>query len=244
LPAAGVSHAIFALAPDLIKALVLVVGSNLAGLTALLLLVMAAAYATFLLSMLPVLAAIQAGRDVHANFKIAGLWALRAVRAGRRPLAVVFVTFVSGCVIAGAGLTYLYGYLPVQWLQENPGLDALLGYWYPWPGLFVALFVFLSILQPMATDLLDAADQDLSDEILGHEQKAQYGERHMGWVLRQFGFGLRVMAAFTLLMSMVYAWVGVATDFGMAFGSPVLLYALGKWLTSKGNAITENKSAN
>lgn len=46
----------------------------------------AAAYATFPLSLLPVLAALQAGRDAHSTFKVAGLWALR-VRASARTVA-------------------------------------------------------------------------------------------------------------------------------------------------------------
>lgn len=243
LPAAAVSHAMFAYAPDLIKALVLAMGSNLAGLATLLVVVMTAAYLTFLLSMLPVLAAIQAGRDVHANFKISGLWAMRALRAGHRPLAAVFVTFITGCVLAGAGLTYLYGHLPVKWLQENPGLDTVLSYWYAWPGLFVALYVFLALLHPMATDLLAAADQDLSDEIFSNDQKTQYGERHIGWVLCQFGFGMRVLAAFTVLLFVVYESIGGAADYGSGLGAAVVLFVVGKWLTSKGKARSESKKS-
>lgn len=235
LPAALVSHLMFAYAPDLIKALVLTVGSNLAGLAALLGVVMAAAYATFLLSMLPVLAAIQAGRDPHATFKVAGLWALRALRCGRRPLAAVFVTFLSACVVAGAGLSYLYGHLPVQWLLDHPDADALLSYWYPWPGLLAALFVFVSMLQPMASDLLAAADVDLSDEILQHAHKAEYGERHVGWLLRRAGFSLRALAAFSLLLGLLYATLLGDQDVGSWLGSAFWLFLGGKLCTRWGN---------
>lgn len=243
LPAALVSYAMFAFAPDLVKALVLLLGSNGLGLAAVLVLGLAAAYATFLLSLLPVLAAIQAGRDVHANFKIAGLWALRALRAGHRPLAVVFVSFVTGCVLAGAGLTYLYGHVPSQWLLENPGLDALLNYWYPWPGLFAALWVFLAMLHPMASDLLQAADVDLSDEILAPEHKAHFGERHVGWVLCQFGFGMRSLAALCVLLGLLYASVLGGGDFMAWMGSATLLYLGGKLLTAMGRQRRQRAAA-
>lgn len=235
LPAALVSHLMFAYAPDLIKALVLVLGSNLLGLAALVLVVMAAAYATFLLSLLPVLAAIQAGRDADANFKIAGLWALRALRAGHRPLAAVFVSFVSACVLAAAVLTYLYGHLPTQFLLDNPDADAWLSYWYPWPGLLVALFVFVAMLQPMASDLLAAADVDLSDEILQQDHKAAYGERHVGWLLRRAGFALRAMAAFSLLLGVLYATLLDDQDFNSWLVSAVWLFLGGKLCTRWGN---------
>jgi hypothetical protein len=235
LPAALVSHVMFMFAPELIKALVLAVGSNLAGLVVLLVVVMAAAYATFLLSMLPVLAAIQAGRDVHASFKVAGLWALRALRAGRRPLAAVFVTFISGCVLAAAGLTYLYGHMPVAWLQQNPGLDALLSYWYPWPGLFVALYAFLAMLHPMASDMLSAADVDLSDEILSDAHKAEFGQRHVGWLLRRAGFALRSLAAMSILLGLIYGAVLGSEDASAWFVIALLLYGVGKVLTRWGN---------
>lgn len=235
LPAALVSHAMFMFAPELIKALVLALGSNLVGLVTLVVVLMVAAYATFLLSMLPVLAAIQAGRDAHASFKVAGLWALRALRAGLRPLAAVFATFISGCVLAGAGLTYLYGHLPVEWLQQNPGLDGLLSYWYPWPGLFVALYVFLAILQPMASDVLGAADVDLSDEIFNDAHKAELGQRHVGWLLRRAGFALRSLAALSILLSLIYGAVLGSDNASAWFVIALVLYGVGKLLTRWGN---------
>ena len=234
LPAALVSHTMFAFAPELIKALVLAVGSHVAGLVALLLLVMAAAYATFLLSLLPVLAAIQAGRDPEARFKVAGLWALRALRAGRRPLAAVFVSFISGCVVAGTVLSYAYGHLSVAWLQQNPELDAVLAYWYPWPGLLVALYLFVALLHPMATDLLAAADVDLSDEILVHAHKALYGERHVGWLLRRAGFALRALAALSVLLSLMYGAVLGSDNAADWFFAAVFFYGIGQICTKWG----------
>lgn len=236
MPAAAVSYAMFAYAPELVTALVLLVGSNLAGLAALLVVLLFAAYVTFLLSLLPVLSAIQCALDPHANFKVAGLWALRALRAGHRPLAVVFVTFITACVLAGAGLTYLFGHMPVQWLQDHAQIRAVLDYWYAWPGLFVALFVFLSMLHPMAFDLLAAADQDLSDEVIGHAHKALHGERHIGWVLQQFGFGLRVLAAFSFLLAVMYAAIGAADSMPSGLALAPVMYGMGKWLSSLGKA--------
>lgn len=230
LPAAMVSHSLFAAAPDLIKVLVLLLGNNLVGLLALLLAVVAAAYATFLLSLLPVLAAIQAGRDAQAGFRVAGLWAFRALRAGRRPLAAVFISFLVGCVLAGAVLTYAYGHIPAAvWLQY-PGLDETLGYWYPWPGLFVALYVFLALLHPMAQDMLTAADVDLSDEILATHHKDAHGERHVDWLLRWAGFALRAGAALCLLLGLLYDSVLGGNNWLEWAGSALVLYVGGKLL--------------
>lgn len=228
LPAALASSLMFIFAPEVIKSLIVLVGSNLVGLAGLVVALLLAAYLTFLLSMLPVLAAIQSARDAHATFKVAGLWALRALRAGHRPLAAVFATFISGCIVAGATLTYLYGHLPVRWLLQTPELDALLQYWYPWPGLFVAMLVFLSILHPMATDLLGAADLDLSDEIADDAQKSAYGDRHVGWLLRRAGFVLRSLAALSLLLGLMYGLVVGSGEAAVWFGIAVVLYVVGK----------------
>lgn len=213
LPAAAISHFIFQSAPELIKALMLVVGVNALGIAALLLLVLAGGFLTFLLSLLPVLAAIHALRDPHATFKVAGLWAFRGMRSGWRPLLAVFMGFITCCFLAGGLLTAAYGHLSPAWLQQHPQISAGLNYWYPWPGLLVAMVLFVSVLYPLATDLLQAADVDLSDEIFQHQEKEHHGEQFVSQLLGRIAWAMRSIAVLCLLFGVLYGSFFGADEF-------------------------------
>lgn len=205
LPAALASYALFAFGPELIKALVLAVGVNSLGVAALLLLLLAGGYVTFLLCMLPVLAGVHVAGDALSGFRVGGLWAFRGLRAGWRPLMVVFLAFITACFVAGTALTWGFGHLPAQWFVADDGFIDWLQYWYPWPGLLVAMNIFLALLYPMARDLLGAADIDLSDEIASDEQKDSEGQRFIGFVLEQAALVVRAASALCVLFGLLYA---------------------------------------
>jgi hypothetical protein len=228
LPAALASYLVFAFAPEAIKVLVLALGVNALGVAALVLVVMAGAYVTFLLCMLPVLAGVHAARDGGAGFKVGGLWAFRALRCGWRPLLVVFVAFIVACFVAGTALTWTFGHLPAAWFTADNELMGLLGYWYPWPGLLVAMNLFMALLFPMVSDLLAAADTDLSDEIASQAQKDLEGQRFVGHVWARAALLMRTAAAASVLFGLVYGAVfndmGQFTDW---FGVAVVFYVLG-----------------
>lgn len=224
LPAAAVSYYIFQSAPELIKALILTVGINLLGLTALLLMMLAGGFLTFLMSLLPVLAAIHAIRDPHAGFKVAGLWAFRAMRAGWRPLLAVFMAFITCCFLIGGVLSAAYGHLPAAWLSEQLELTEWLSYWYPWPGLMLAMLLFVSMLYPMASDLLQAADVDLSDEIFQHHEKSLHGDQFVGQLWDRLAWALRSIAVLCLLFGLLYGSFFGSRLFSEWFDWAVIIY--------------------
>ncbi len=226
LPAAAASHVIFRFSPEIIKAMMVAVGVNMLGVAALLLLILVGGYITFLLSLLPVLAAIHAVRDPHATFKVAGLWAFRGIRAGWRPLLTVFMAFITWCFVAGALLTAAFGHLPVDWMKAHPQVVEWLGYWYPWPGLLLAMVVFVSILYPMGHDLLQAADVDLSDEIYQHSEKGLHGDHFVAQVLGRMAWALRSMAVLCLLFSLLYGSFFGGEPFATWMMIAVALYLL------------------
>lgn len=228
LPAAGASYALFAFGPQLIEALVLAIGINLVGIATLLALVLTAAFITFLLCMLPVLAGVHAARDEHAGFRVGGLWAYRGIRSGWRPLLVVFMVFICACAVAATVLTWTIGHLPVEWLANDSGWTQGLGYWYPWPGLLVAMNFFLALLQPMVGDLLQAADTDLSDEITSAQHKEREGQQFVRIVLRRVAFAVRTAAAFCVLFGLLYSTVlGEMQQLVDWLGAAVTLYVAG-----------------
>lgn len=210
LPAAAASHLIFQFGPEVIKATVYLLGTQWLGLAAMLLLFLAAGYAAFLASLLPNLAAIQVVRDPDAGFRAAGLWAFRGMRSGWRPLAVVFMAFVTASFAAGVLLTPLFGHLPTAWV-DGIGVDRLL-YWFPWPALFIATNLFVALLFPMADDLMRAADHDLSDEVFDPATRERTSAEFVARLLDQAGFAVASLAAFGLLF-----WA-LASVFMMAGG--------------------------
>lgn len=229
IPAAAASYAMFYFGPQLIEALVLAVGINLLGVATLLALILLAAYATFLLCLVPVMAGVHAARDAHAGFRVGGLWAYRGLRAGWRPLSVIFVVFITGCVVAGTVLTWAVGHLPVAWFVSGGDLMEALWYWYPWPGLLLAMNLFLALLLPMLSDLLKAADTDLSDEVFSAQHKEREGQQFVRIVLRRTAFAVRTAAAFCVLFGMLYSvvlgdmqqlldWLGIAFALYLAGG--------------------------
>jgi hypothetical protein len=197
LPAAAASYLVFQFGPELVKALVFLLGTNRLGLLAMLASFLLAGYAAFLASLLPNLAAIQTVRDPEVGFRAAGLWAFRGLRSGWRPLAVVFIAFVTASFGAAALLTPLFGHLPAEYFGDAD-IDRLF-YWFPWPGLFVAMNLFVALLFPMADDLMRAADHDLSDEVFDRASRDLTGVDFVARLLELAGFALASLAAFGIL---------------------------------------------
>ena len=83
--------------------------------------------------------------------------------------------------------------------------------------------------------MLAAADVDLSDEILHQDHKNAYSERHVGWLLRRAGFALRALAAFSLLLGVLYATLLDNQDVNGWLVSAVWLFLGGKLCTRWGN---------
>jgi hypothetical protein len=214
LPAAAASYLIFLFGPEVIKGLVFMFGSNTLGLVAMLTVFFVGGFAAFLASLLPNLAAIQTVRDANANFLAAGLWAFRGMRSGWRPLAVVFMVFVTASFGAGALLTPVFGHLPASFVSEHANDIDRFFYWLPWPGLLIAMNLFLALLFPMADDLMRAADHDLSDEVVDDASRDDTGKAFVATLLEQTGFALSSLAAFGVLF-----WV-LAQVFTMADGYP------------------------
>lgn len=234
LPAVMVSYLMFAFAPELIKALVLVVGVNLLGVASMLVLLMLCGFITFLLCLLPVLAGVQASRQEVMGFRAAGLWGFRALRSGWRPLAVIFVAFVTGAFVAALVLTWIIGHLPVQWYLETPGLMDWLGNWYPWPALFVAMNLFLALLLPMVSDLLAAADVDLSDEIHSTDDVAVAEKDFIGSVWNRAGMAMRAACAGSVLLGVLYyVLLNSEETLISLLGYALLFYVLGGWFYKK-----------
>lgn len=230
LPAVLVSYVMFAMAPELIKALVLMVGVNLLGVACMLVLLMVCGFITFLLCLLPVLAGVQASRQEVMGFKAAGLWGFRALRAGWRPLSVVFVAFVTGAFVAAIALTWVIGHLPVQWYVEVPGLMSWLEYWYPLPALFLAMTSFLALLQPMVGELLAAADEDLSDEIHSQEEVAVAEKSFIGSLWERAGMAMRMACAASILLGVLYYFLLNSEDMLISLLEyAFFFYILGGW---------------
>jgi hypothetical protein len=220
LPAAAASFGLFLVGPELVKALVYLLGSNPLGLAAMLATFLAAGFFAFLAGLLPNLAAIQTLRAPESDFRFAGLWAFRGLRSGWRPLAVIFMIFVTASFAAGALLTPIFGNLPAELFGANlKNLDTVF-YWFPWPALFIAMNVFLALLFPMADALMSAADVDLSDEVTDRSLQGVHGKAFVAMLLDRAGFVLASLAAFGLLF-----WV-VSEVLGMAGGYPAT------WLAS------------
>lgn len=213
LPAAAASHLLFVFGPELAKTPVYLLGTPWPGLVTMLAAVLLAGFATFLASLLPNLAAIQAVRDTTTGFRAAGLWAFRGLRSGWRPLAVVFMAFVSASFAAGALLTPLLGNLPMAWLEQaGIPFDNLL-YWFPWPALFIAMNLFVALLFPMADALLRAADQDLSDEVFDPATRDHTSTDFIATLLDRAGFAVASLAGFGILFWSLAGLLGLAGDY-------------------------------
>jgi len=211
LPAAAASYMVFLFGPELSKSLVYLIGVNAVGLFAMLPVFLFGGFVAFLASLLPNLAAIQAVRDPEADFRSAGLWAFRGMRSGWRPLAAVFMAFVSASFAAGALVTPAFGNLPAEVYRLNSASLEHLYYWFPWPALFAAMNIFVALLFPMADDLMRAADHDLSDEVFDAGTRSRTSVEFVAGLLDRAGFWLASLAAFGILfwtLSSVFSLAG------------------------------------
>ncbi len=201
VPAVVTSSLIFFLVPEGVQALVVVQGNVLLATAILFVALLAGGFISMLLALLPVLAAIQMARDSHATVMSSGLWAYRGLRAGLRPLSVLFVTLLSGVLVSVTALTWGLGHLPL------PILDGWFGDLVS-PGpvtFFIAMNVFLVVLPSVATDLLRSADVDLSDEIFSDAEKSVHGDAFWVRLLDLAGRGLRAVSLLSVLFLVVYA---------------------------------------
>lgn len=239
IPAALCSFLLFSVGPQYIKDLVAIFGSSTLGVSGMALLMMAGGYLTFLAMLWPVLAAVQIARDPQSTFKSSGLWAFRALHAGWRPLLVVFVSFIVACFFGGVVFVEAFGHLPAQFFSMGETDLFWWRYWLAWPGLLVAMTLFLALLHPMVTELLRAADVDLSDEILDESGKEAVGSDFVARALERAGFVLRSMAAlsFVLLVLQALTESSVVERFGLV----IFAYLWGGSFYSSAKGWRENK---
>jgi hypothetical protein len=241
LPAALMSYLLFSLLPDFIKGLVVTLGIGWLGSIITLLVVLAGGYLTLLAGLLPNLAAIQMLRDAQAGFRSGGLWAFRGLRAGWRPLLVLFMAFISSAMVAGLLLTPVFGHLPVEYFSEGERGVFWLRYWYSWPGLFIAMNIFLALLPSLADSLLKAADEDLSDEVFDPQSHEATGKDFVITLLNGAGFALRSLAALSFLLLITYSFLTGLDQALSWLGTSVVLYLWGGTFRSSAWARQEGK---
>ncbi len=228
LPAAAASYMVFLFGPELSKSLVYLIGANAIGLFAMLLVFLFGGFVAFLASLLPNLAAIQAVRDPEADFRSAGLWAFRGMRSGWRPLAVVFMAFVTASFAAGALVTPAFGHLPAEVYHYSAADIERLYYWFPWPALFMAMNLFVALLFPMADDLMRAADHDLSDEVFDAGTRSRTSVEFVAGLLDKTAFALASLAAFGILfwtLASVFALAGGYANQWLGTGIIIYLWS-------------------
>ncbi len=204
VPSAATSYLIFLLVPEGVQALVLLQGDVLLATLLLFIALVAAGFVSMVLGLLPVLAAIQMARDPHATLMSSGLWAYRGLRAGIRPLSVLFVLFLFGAVACNAAATWVMGHLPVAVFSDWTADDILNALAQAPFTTFVMMNAFLALLPGIATDLLRSADTDLSDEIFSHSEKAVHGDAFGVQVLERAGQGLRLVAMLSVVFLVIY----------------------------------------
>lgn len=205
IPSALTSYAIFLLVPEGVQALVVLQGNVLVATAVLFAALVAGGFLSMVLCLLPVLAAIQMARDPQATLMSSGLWAYRGIRAGIRPLAVLFVVFVFGIAVCNAVTTWTVGHLPLQ-VFEGWTSDDILGALSQSPlTVFIAMNAFLALLPGLAGDLLRSADTDLSDEIFSDADKVAHGDAFGVRVLERAGQALRMAAMLFVVFLVIYA---------------------------------------
>lgn len=227
LPAALASFLIFLMVPEGVQALVVLQGNVMLATWVLFAALVVGGFVSMLLGLLPVLAAIQMARDPQATVMSSGLWAYRGLRAGLRPLMVLFVLFVFVAVTCNAATIWVVGHLPVDvfsgWssddMQEVLSLAPV--------TVFVMMNAFLSLLPGMAGDLLKSADDDLSDEIFSEAQKVAQGDAFGIRVLEVFGHGLRLIAMLSVVFLVIYAAFAGYDEAGEWLAVAVVAYLWG-----------------
>ncbi len=205
LPAALASFLIFLLVPEGVQALVVLQGNVMLATGLLFAALLVGGFISMLLGLLPVLAAIQVARDPQATVMSSGLWAYRGLRAGIRPLMVMFILFLFAAVTCNAAITWGVGHLPVdvfRWWTVDDILEVLA---LAPVTVFVMINGFLALLPGMTGDLLKSADTDLSDEIFSEAEKVAHGDAFGIRVLEVFGQSLRLIAMLSVVFLVIYA---------------------------------------
>jgi len=242
IPAALTSYLIFLVVPQGVQALVVVQGNVLVASLLLFVALFAAGFLSMLLGLLPVLAAIQMARDSHATFLSSGLWAYRGLRAGIRPLAVLFILFVFGVVVCNTAATWVMGNLPPAVFRDWT-VDEVLNALSQAPlTVFLAMNAFLAVLPAMASDLLRSADVDLSDEIFSDAQKAVHGDAFGVRLLDIAGHGQRLAAMLFVVFLVIYAAFSGYEEAGKWFVFAVMAYVWGGSFRKSARARREGQS--
>ena len=205
IPAAITSYFIFLFAPEIVKMVVILNGDALVATFLLFLGLCLGGLFSLLLSLLPVLAAIQMARDPFATLQSSGLWAYRGVRAGVRPITLLFMVLFSACLAFNFIVTFVMGHIPMEALSDvdpNWFLQTLLE---SQPTLFLVMNGFLALLYPVVRDLLSSADTDLSDEIFSETDIKVQGDAFWVFVLESAGLALRGLSVMSVLFLSIYA---------------------------------------
>jgi len=205
LPAAITSYMIFLFAPEIVKMIVVLNGNPLVATFLLFLGLCLGGILSLLLSLLPVLAAVQMARDPFATLQSAGLWAYRGVKAGVRPITILFIVLLSACLALNFIVTFAIGHIPLEVLSDvnhNWFFQTLLE---SQLTLFLVMNGFLALLYPLVRDLLTSADTDLSDEIFSETDKRVEGDAFWIFVLERAGLALKSLSVMSVLFLSIYA---------------------------------------
>ena len=212
IPSALTSYVIFLLVPEGIQALVVIQGNVLLATSLLFTALLVGGFISMLLALLPVLAAIQMARDPHATLMSCGLWAYRGVRAGIRPLAVLFVLLLFGALVCNTVTTWVLGHLPVGVFSDWTADEVLDTLFQAPTTTFLVMNVFLALLPGLANDLLRSADIDLSDEIFSDDDKVVQGDAFGIRILEHAGHALRLLSMLSVVFLVIYVWFSGYTE--------------------------------
>lgn len=205
LPSAFISYLLFWLAPEGVQALVLIQGNVMLATVVLFSALILGGFASMLLAMLPVLAAIQMARDSKATLMSSGLWAYRGLRAGIGPLSILFIAFLFGAIVSNTATSWLLGHFPVE-AYGGWTLDEVFAVLYGAPlTVYLMMNVFLALIPSLSSDLLRSADTDLSDEIFSDADKVTHGDAFGIRLLEMAGKGLRGVAVLAVIFLVIYA---------------------------------------
>ena len=212
IPSALTSYVIFLLVPEGVQALVVIQGNVLLATSLLFTALLVGGFISMLLALLPVLAAIQMARDPHATLMSCGLWAYRGVRAGIRPLAVLFVLLLFGALVCNTVTTWVLGHLPVGVFSDWTADEVLDTLFQAPTTTFLVMNVFLTLLPGLANDLLRSADIDLSDEIFSDDDKVVQGDAFGIRILEHAGHALRLLSMLSVVFLVIYVWFSGYTE--------------------------------
>lgn len=212
IPSALTSYVIFLLVPEGVQALVVIQGNVLLATSLLFTALLVGGFISMLLALLPVLAAIQMARDPHATLMSCGLWAYRGVRAGIRPLAVLFVLLLFGALVCNTVTTWVLGHLPVGVFSDWTADEVLDTLFQAPTTTFLVMNVFLALLPGLANDLLRSADIDLSDEIFSDDDKVVQGDAFGIRILEHAGHALRLLSMLSVVFLVIYVWFSGYTE--------------------------------